>query len=1484
MTDSEKKVTYRAIADFSSLGRSVDNMVRKMQRLRKEQALLNAESAAAASSMDKSTAALDRNATSRGKHVKAIDDEIDSTGRHTAALGQEASAADRTAAAIGRGADATRRLRGENERVVSETTKVEENIRGVNNAMGRLETTTRRFANGIETASTRWTRYRGAAARAGVENTKLNASFNRTLQGAQRLKNGLDKLGNWRPRLTPPFIALVPLIAGVVAAINPLVAGLGAVSSAALGFGSSLGTLAGAAIGVIPALSTLLGVVGALKLAFGGIGGAFKAANKLNKGGGGGGKSAKDDQVELTKAEKIARAQEKLRRATQDVGFAEDDLVKAREAYIDQLKDLQKQLDKVAMSEARASANTRLAQENYANVLADPGSTKGQKMDAQVSVEEAKTEQRDIRNDAKDTQKELNDLKRKGINGDRDVIQAQRAVTDAIWAVRDAQIDLQNAYKDTNKAAAAGGGAADEFAAAMARLSPSARSVVKQLLAMRGEWEKMRRTVQESFFSKIVNDIQLLRRLFPPVTKLLSNLAGELGSLSSQLIKKVTSDSWIADIYKFADESVKPVHDIGEGLLSLLDAFKDLTIAALPFLTALAEGFREGAKNFAALVATAREDGSLAAYLERVRSKMAQWWRIIKNISSAIYNYGKAAGDLGDWLTDGFEKMTKGWADNAKNAAKAGSPFRQYLEDIKPLLKNINGLLGDFFGWIAKTAMNKKFINQMNDIVTIFRDKIGPAIGDILDVLADTGVSVALTDALASLAELIDTILKNGGAAAIKNFFKAVDAGFKALSDFASIPGVGGILTVLFQGLAGLAAISFVGKFTGLTSLLGLLLKVGRAGGVRNFMRSLAGLPARSVAGAAATTGATAAASGAASAAGSAAAGAGGAAVVGGAVGATGRRRAANSLGNVARDVGGIFRSGTGTRAARDGVTFLGTLGKFGKGAGRILAKGGAGGIAGIAGTVVGTVVSATAAKGKKGSNQRIGGNVLAGAATGAGIGATVGSAVPVIGTAIGAGVGGAIGGAAGFLTSSPEDKKKFLDDMGTFFGETVPNFLKSVGSTVWDGLVTFGEWLGEKWSDAKDWLGSLPQMLADAAGDLWKGVQGFGDWLDEKWSDAKEWLAGLPYEIGWAIGELWDGVKALGTWLAETWNDAVDWVKGLPQLLADTAGNIWDSFVTFNVWLGVKFAEAVKWLKGLPKRLADTAGNIWNNLKSFLAWLGVKFAEAAIWLRGLPKRIADTAGNIWNNLKSFVGWLGDKWVAAGVWLANLPSKVAKAAGDIWSGMKDVGEWIKDQGQKIADWAGRIGQNIKNVWDNLLGGFNDQQSGKPKGTSKGKSGKGKGSYNGGKILRRAVGGSVPGIRANSDTVPAMLTPGEFVIRKAIVNRIGADNLAKLNSGILSYAQMLQQAQQSTKMSKAMPGGGSVANNMPGFAVGGMVPNFGTGSSRSLPKALTSQQGAQSVQNIGTIIENLNITNPAPERASESLPKALRRATYLGGKK
>ena len=95
-------------------------------------------------------------------------------------------------------------------------------------------------------------------------------------------------------------------------------------------------------------------------------------------------------------------------------------------------------------------------------------------------------------------------------------------------------------------------------------------------------------------------------------------------------------------------------------------------------------------------------------------------------------------------------------------------------------------------------------------------------------------------------------------------------------------------------------------------------------------------------------------------------------------------------------------------------------------------------------------------------------------------------------------------------------------------------------------------------------------------------------------------------------------------------------------------------------------------------------------------------------------------------------------------------------------------------------------------------------------------------------LYEADGGRVAGrgfgVPRGSDTVPAMLTPGEFVIRRQAVKKFGADVFSQLNRGINPLAGMTPHA--------SSPGGGFTIN-------GGITVNSvsGEGAETSLPRAL-----------------------------------------------
>jgi hypothetical protein len=125
----------------------------------------------------------------------------------------------------------------------------------------------------------------------------------------------------------------------------------------------------------------------------------------------------------------------------------------------------------------------------------------------------------------------------------------------------------------------------------------------------------------------------------------------------------------------------------------------------------------------------------------------------------------------------------------------------------------------------------------------------------------------------------------------------------------------------------------------------------------------------------------------------------------------------------------------------------------------------------------------------------------------------------------------------------------------------------------------------------------------------------------------------------------------------------------------------------------------------------------------------------------------------------------------------------------------------------------------------------------------------------------------------------MLSPGEFVVRKAIVNRVGMENLVKFNAGVMSYAELLQAAMANQpKGSKRKGGGGLGAVEF--FNGGGLVQPPPPGNQPPGPDFGGFGSGGSEG---GMYFGDINIINPEPERGSDSMTRTVRKLSYLGGR-
>lgn len=158
----------------------------------------------------------------------------------------------------------------------------------------------------------------------------------------------------------------------------------------------------------------------------------------------------------------------------------------------------------------------------------------------------------------------------------------------------------------------------------------------------------------------------------------------------------------------------------------------------------------------------------------------------------------------------------------------------------------------------------------------------------------------------------------------------------------------------------------------------------------------------------------------------------------------------------------------------------------------------------------------------------------------------------------------------------------------------------------------------------------------------------------------------------------------------------------------------------------------------------------------------------------------------------------------------------------------------------------RLARGFGNFAGGILGGL-----GSPRGFNKG-----------GKVHHFASGGIVPG-SGNRDTVPAMLTPGEFVIRKSSVNKLGANNLAAMNEnryaigGVVGGVALTPSDQTSTGRGKV-----TITDIIKALTTNSNIPGGISGNKAIFEGVTSRKQANEIIASVG----GFNNTTPSSSRS------------------
>jgi phage-related protein len=578
------------------------------------------------------------------------------------------------------------------------------------------------------------------------------------------------------------FSGRMRLVIGGAAVATPTIAGLGVALA-------SLAGLAGVAAG---ALAALAAVGGTVATGMSGIGDAFKAAGQAAKGAGGAAASSAKAQRAAARAiqeakRSLADAEENLRRTQEDAARsvaqavkqvldaerdlqsaqrdairAQQDLNKARQQAVRDLEDLRFALSGGSLDERQAVLDVKEAYEELQKVLNDPTANADDVEQATINYERQKLALEETRKENERLKVDATAAAEAGVAGSEAVVNAQdgvrdatqsvvqaqealaeaqdnvrqtqvdaaRQVADAVQGVIDAQRNLAEAYENAAEAGAAGGGAADAFAEAMAKLSPSARAFVQEVLGLKDEWEALKRSVQEELFAGLAAEVRpLANTYFPLLGEGMRGIAKGLNGIVKETVaylKTTEAQSNVASIFANTGEAVGNLRTLVRDLLA---AFLDIASVGSEFLPQMATNASNAAARFREFVNAAKESGELRQWMQDAMDTANELWQLLKNLGSIIGSVFSALDTTGGGALNTLTELTGQVAEFLKSAEGQES-----LQALGRILASIGGAYGKVFMSFLEAAAD--ILVALEPFIVAFADAVGVYLAGAIQVVA----------------------------------------------------------------------------------------------------------------------------------------------------------------------------------------------------------------------------------------------------------------------------------------------------------------------------------------------------------------------------------------------------------------------------------------------------------------------------------------------------------------------------------------------------------------------------------------------------------------------------------------------------------------------------------------------------------------------------------------------------------------------------
>lgn len=579
-------------------------------------------------------------------------------------------------------------------------------------------------------------------------------------------------------------------LAPVIGSLSQMVGILGMVPALAASAAAGVAAIAVGSQGVGKALSAGFAALDKPAQAGGGgdNGAAAKAAEALAKRQRQAARSLDDARRQAARtaesgAKRIADAQARVVQAEEKVGDAQRNAKRAQDALNDARRTAKERLEGISLSlkgmaldEEGAALALERAKERLAEVNKDPKASALDRKEADLAVRQQIQSIQEMRNEHKKTREEYAKERREGVEGSAEVrdakqgvVDAQKGVQDAIKGVADAQADLADTRKSVaqanedaarriadaeenlaeamNETASSAGGAAasvDEYADALAKLSPSARALVEQIIGLRDAWHEMQVQVQERLFEGTAQAVLLLATTgLPRMASGLGQVADALNDSGLDIFARLSSSYNDANFVRIFEGASIAMGGLGRATADVLDGMLQLSATSMDFMPRFADWIENAADRFNTWITASSATGELNQFLETAIDKTTQLGRIFRDTGKIIHGVFSAGTDQGGLMLDTFEKYLGRMVEKVQSPEmqdKFSSMFRgakSALDELWTYSKRTLGLIADivvpaFRNW---STVIKPVTELIIDAITAVNDilgKVGLSAGNLL--------------------------------------------------------------------------------------------------------------------------------------------------------------------------------------------------------------------------------------------------------------------------------------------------------------------------------------------------------------------------------------------------------------------------------------------------------------------------------------------------------------------------------------------------------------------------------------------------------------------------------------------------------------------------------------------------------------------------------------------------------------------------------